>query len=84
MIESNTKTLAIRRIMVNPYSFCTVPLMRLNTTAVIISGPNIVCTSEYGPGFTVETGKRQDFHARLQIHKTVVKTAVKVFEDRYA
>ena len=49
-------------------------------------GLNLVdfAARNYGPGFTIETGMRQDFNDRLQMHKTVVKTAVKVFEDRYA
>jgi len=34
-------------------------------------------------GFTIETGVRQDFMKRLRMHKTVVQTAVKVFEERY-
>ncbi len=38
----------------------------------------------YGPGFTIETGMRQDFKKRLAIHKTVVQAAVRVFEERYA
>ncbi|MHC4877197.1 MAG: hypothetical protein ACYTGL_11940 [Planctomycetota bacterium] len=37
----------------------------------------------YGPGFTIETGMRQDFAKRLAMHKTVVQTAVSVFEERY-
>ena len=37
----------------------------------------------YGPGFTVETGMRQPFARRLQLHKLVTRTAVAVFEERY-
>ena len=37
----------------------------------------------YGPGFTLESGMRQDFGLRLAIQKAAVQTAVKVFEDRY-
>ncbi|MDP6721163.1 MAG: hypothetical protein QGF59_21025, partial [Pirellulaceae bacterium] len=37
----------------------------------------------YGPGFTIETGMRQNFKERLAMHKTVVQTAVKVFSERY-
>jgi len=37
----------------------------------------------YGPGFTIETGMCQDFIKRLRMHKTVVQSAVKVFEERY-
>jgi hypothetical protein len=37
----------------------------------------------YGPGFTIETGMRQDFPKRLAMHKTVVQTAVDVFSERY-
>ena len=37
----------------------------------------------FGPGFTIETGMRQDFNKRVRMHKTVVQTAVKVFEERY-
>ncbi len=39
---------------------------------------------KYGPGLTVETGMRQDFALRVQIHKAIVKAAVKAFESRYA
>ncbi len=49
-------------------------------------GLNLVdfAARRYGPGFTVETGMRQDFRSRVQMHKTVVQTAVRVFEQRYA
>ena len=48
-------------------------------------GLNLVdfAARKYGPGFTIETGMRQNSDDRLKMHKTVVKTAVKVFEDRY-
>ncbi len=48
-------------------------------------GLNLVdfAARKYGPGFTIETGMRQNSANRLLMHKTVVKTAVKVFEDRY-
>ncbi|MCE9530931.1 MAG: hypothetical protein K8T89_07385 [Planctomycetes bacterium] len=49
-------------------------------------GLNLVdfAASKYGPGFTVETGMRQPFEQRVQMSMLTVKTAVKVFEERYA
>lgn len=49
-------------------------------------GLNLVdfAARRYGPGFTIETGMRQDFHKRLAMHKTVVQAAVRVFQERYA
>ncbi|HJN08681.1 MAG: hypothetical protein QGG09_19020 [Pirellulaceae bacterium] len=48
-------------------------------------GLNLVdfAARHYGPGFTIETGMRQDLPKRLAMHKTVVQTAVKVFSERY-
>jgi len=48
-------------------------------------GLNLVdfAARNYGPGFTVETGMRQKFADRLKMHKTVVRTAVRIFEERY-
>jgi hypothetical protein len=48
-------------------------------------GLNLVdfAARHYGPGFTIETGMRQDFVKRLAMHKVVVQTAVRVFEERY-
>ena len=40
--------------------------------------------SKYGPGFTIETGMRQLFEQRVRISQRIVKTAVKVFDERYA
>lgn len=37
----------------------------------------------YGPGFTIETGMRQDFAKRVLLQKTVVQAAVRVFEERH-
>lgn len=37
----------------------------------------------FGPGFTVETGMRQDFDHRVRTQMLVVQTAVKLFEQRY-
>lgn len=49
-------------------------------------GLNLVdfAARRYGPGFTVETGMRQEFGHRVSMHKAVVKAAVKVFEERHA
>ena len=49
-------------------------------------GLNLVdfAARKYGPGFTIETGMRGPFTDRVQQHITVVQTAVKVFEERYA
>jgi hypothetical protein len=38
---------------------------------------------KYGLGFTVETGVRQPFARRVDQHLLTVKTAVKLFEERY-
>lgn len=48
-------------------------------------GLNLVdfAARKYGPGFTIETGLRQNWEDRLMMHKNVVQTAVKVFEERY-
>jgi hypothetical protein len=48
-------------------------------------GLNLVdfAARKYGPGFTIETGMRQKWEDRLMMQKTVVQTAVKIFEDRY-
>lgn len=48
-------------------------------------GLNLVdfAAQTYGPGFTVETGMRQPFARRVQQHLLTVKTAVKLFEERY-
>ena len=48
-------------------------------------GLNLVdfAARKFGPAFTIETGMQQNSDDRLKMHKTVVKTAVKVFEDRY-
>ena len=49
-------------------------------------GLNLVDFSarNFGPGFTIETGMRQEFEKRIEMQKTVVQTAVRVFEQRYA
>ncbi|MBI1314813.1 twin-arginine translocation signal domain-containing protein [bacterium] len=48
-------------------------------------GLNLVdfAARHYGPGFTIETGMRQDFAKRLTMHRTVVQTAVQLFEERF-
>ncbi len=38
---------------------------------------------KYGPGFTIETGMRIPFQQRVELHKLVVRTAVREFERRF-
>lgn len=49
-------------------------------------GLNLVdyAANRYGPGFTIETGMRQPFEQRVRMSLLTVKTAVRVFEERYA
>lgn len=48
-------------------------------------GLNLVdfAAQKYGNGFPVETGMRQPFARRVHQHLLTVKTAVKLFEERY-
>ncbi len=39
---------------------------------------------KYGLAFTIETGMRQPFAKRIGMHRAVVQSAVRVFEERYA
>jgi len=49
-------------------------------------GLNLVdfAAKQYGPAFTIETGMQCPFEERVRQHLLVVKTAVGVFERRYA
>lgn len=49
-------------------------------------GLNLVdfAARRYGPAFTIETGMRGPFSQRVEQHLLVARTAVKVFEQRYA
>jgi hypothetical protein len=40
--------------------------------------------AKYGPGFTIESGMRGPFEQRVRQQLLVVRTIVKVFEERYA
>lgn len=40
--------------------------------------------AKYGPSFTIETGMRGPFDARVRQHMRIVQTAVKLFEQRHA
>jgi hypothetical protein len=46
-------------------------------------GLNLIDFAAHTPGFTVETGMRQPFARRVQQHLLIVKTAVKLLEERY-
>ena len=41
-------------------------------------------SAKYGPSFTIESGMKGPFEQRVRQHLTVVQTAVKIFEQRFA
>ena len=49
-------------------------------------GLNLVdyAAHHFGPGFTIETGMRQEFAHRVRLQMIAVQTAVTLFEQRYA
>jgi hypothetical protein len=49
-------------------------------------GLNLVdfAARRHGLGFTIETGMRGDFSARVSTHLLLVQTAVKLFEERHS
>ena len=40
--------------------------------------------AEYGQAFTLETGMRQRFGRRVELHKKAAQTAVRAWEERFA